>query len=408
MAELAEEIKKLGTDLQANIEKASNEAKEAGKVSAETKSAVEAITQKLTDNASKQDEQQKHLDALDMQLKRGLGQGMSGTQSLKALLAEQFAKKEHMEAFVSSRFKKGFAIDLEEKAVGTTMSSGTNITGTLFVSPAVQPGVVFQPYNPTHVREFLSKGTTTSNQIGYIEDLGGNSNAAYVAEGGAKPQSDRNLTIKYAPVEKIAHYYRMPEEMIADIPYITSHITMIGLAELATVEDQVLLYNPGTTATIKGLTVAATPFAAGTLVVPTPNVYDVLVAAKLQIRKKQYQATAVLISPLDFAKLYLLKDTQGRYLFPEMQTGQAPRLAGVPIVENTAIVEGDFLIGDFVRGAQLFDRMQSRVQLFDQDQDNAIKNLVTIVIEERLAMPVYRPTAFVYGTFAAAILDLAS
>jgi hypothetical protein len=48
------------------------------------------------------------------------------------------------------------------------------------------------------------------------------------------------------------------------------------------------------------------------------------------------------------------------------------------------------------------------IRFFDQDRDNAIKNMVTIVIEERLALPIYYTDGLVKGTFSAAITDLTS
>jgi hypothetical protein len=54
------------------------------------------------------------------------------------------------------------------------------------------------------------------------------------------------------------------------------------------------------------------------------------------------------------------------------------------------------------------DRKGTSVRFFDQDQDNAIKNLVTVVIEKRLAMPVYFPGSIIRGAFATAITDLTS
>src|SRR3546814_3746850 len=62
---------------------------------------------------------------------------------------------------------------------------------------------------------------------------------------------------------------------------------------------------------------------------------------------------------------------------------------------------GNFLTGAFRLGAQIFDRQDARVEVSTEDSDNFRKNLVTILAEERLALAVYRPEAFIRGGFAA-------
>jgi HK97 family phage major capsid protein len=131
----------------------------------------------------------------------------------------------------------------------------------------------------------------------------------------------------------------------------------------------------------------------------------VLVKAIAQARNDEYRANAVMINVADWYNLLLLKDEDGQYLMPEAYRfgAVAPRIAGVPLIGTTAITAGDFLVGDFGLGVQVFDREQSNIRFFEQDADNVTKNLVTVRVEERLALPVYRPKAFVYGNFAAAL-----
>ncbi|THD70960.1 MAG: hypothetical protein E7813_06710 [Bradyrhizobium sp.] len=43
--------------------------------------------------------------------------------------------------------------------------------------------------------------------------------------------------------------------------------------------------------------------------------------------------------------------------------------------------------------------MGATLMISTEDQDNFIRNLATFLVEERLAMTVRRPQAFVYGAF---------
>jgi HK97 family phage major capsid protein len=58
---------------------------------------------------------------------------------------------------------------------------------------------------------------------------------------------------------------------------------------------------------------------------------------------------------------------------------------------------GKFLVGGFTMGAQIWDRMDAAVQISYEDGDNFKKNMATLLAEERLALTVYRPSAFIYG-----------
>ena len=285
-----------------------------------------------------------------------------------------------------------------QKAVHTT---GTSLTGEV-IAPTRIEGVIAPPNRPVHIRQFISEGQTTSNSIRYIEETGFTNNAAMVAEGTDKPESDITLAVKDAPVRLIAHLARVSRQMLDDIPYLASYLGARLRYGLRLTEDAQILYGDGTGENLKGLTTYAASAFDKTLlhsgVVEMINRIDVIRFAILQARRAEYAVDVVMLSPLDVAILESLKDSQGRYL------DELDRL-GVTIVENTAVQDGDFILGSFSTGGvvQLFDRMETEVEFFEQDRDNVPKNLVTVRAEERLALPVYRPEGIVYGTFADAL-----
>lgn len=303
--------------------------------------------------------------------------------------------------------KQKFDITLNRKAVGNMTSAGS-LTGSYFVSPDTRPGIVLKAYEEAHMRNLLPVGSTTSNIIRHVRDNGGEGGPAMVAEGGTKPQMDRDLSIEDASVRKIATYLRIPEEMIEDIPYITGFLTSMGTQEVLSLEDTQILYGDGTGQNLSGLFTNATAFAPGaTAIIATPNRFDVLRAARMQMRKAKRKPTFALLSPFDYFMMTSAKDTTGNYILQGGGNGLVPNLDGVPLYEHTAVVDGDFLLGDRM-AAEIDFRSNLSIRFFDQDQDNAIKNLVTVVIEERLALPIYYTSGFLKGTFAAGITDLTS
>ena len=62
-----------------------------------------------------------------------------------------------------------------------------------------------------------------------------------------------------------------------------------------------------------------------------------------------------------------------------------------------AQAQNRFLNGAFDIAAQIFDRMEIEVLLSTENVDDFEKNMMTIRAEERLALAVYRPEAFVTG-----------
>jgi HK97 family phage major capsid protein len=310
---------------------------------------------------------------------------------------------------------KKFSFDIDTKAVGN-MGSAANLTGSYFVPPTVVPGVILQPYNQTHMRDVLNTGQTDSNIIRYIRDNGGEGGPTTVAEAGTKPQMDRDLAIVDAPVRKIATYLRVPEEMIEDIPYLTSFLTNVGTQEVMAVEDTQIIYGDGTGQNLSGLATAGnfTAYAAdagggaASGVVTAPNEYDVLTSAVKQMRVLKRVPTVHLVSPVDYWKMVSRKDTTNNYILQGGGNGLVPATAGgVPITQMNQIAAGDFITLDR-NAAQIYFRSNITVRFYEQDQDNAIKNMVTIVIEERLALCIYYVTGIIKGTFAAAITDLTS
>jgi HK97 family phage major capsid protein len=388
------------------IKGAANEAKTAAAEAKNAADSANAIATELKEWRVQKDEadkkNQEAIDKLLVQSKKSpiLGNGMN-IKSFEGEIEELLTKSAD-----KLKTKNKFSLQLERKAVGDM--SVANTTGSYFVTPDVRPGVVLKPYESLHMRNILPVGRTSSNVVRYVRDNGGEGGPAATAMGATKPQMDRDLSIEDANVRKIASYIRVPEEMIEDVDYLTTFLTNVGTQETIKVEDAQIIYGDGTGQNLSGLFTNAIAFAAGSAVIgASANRYDVLRAARLQLRKAMRVPSFVLVSPFDYFMMTSQKDTSNNYILQGGGNGLIPYIDGVPVIETTAINEGDFLIGDR-NAAEIDFRTNLNIRFFEQDQNNAIQNMVTIVIEERLALPIYYTNGFVKGTFAAAITDLTS
>ncbi len=95
----------------------------------------------------------------------------------------------------------------------------------------------------------------------------------------------------------------------------------------------------------------------------------------------------------------LLKDADGKYILGDPAAAVEPRLFGLPVVPTKAMNAGSFLVGNFAEAATIYDRWQARIEV-GYVNDDFVRNLCTILAEERLALAVKNPQALTYGNFA--------
>ena len=69
------------------------------------------------------------------------------------------------------------------------------------------------------------------------------------------------------------------------------------------------------------------------------------------------------------------------------------------VVETTAIESGECLLGAFGLGAMIWDREQASIRISEHHDDYFIRNMLAVLAEERLALTIFRPQAFVLVNF---------
>jgi HK97 family phage major capsid protein len=126
---------------------------------------------------------------------------------------------------------------------------------------------------------------------------------------------------------------------------------------------------------------------------------DILRRAMTQCRIAEYRPSAIVLHPTDWEEIELTKDSTGQYVWANPRSLLGPTLWGLPVIDSTALEEGEFLLGAFDLAAQIWDRQDARIDVSTENADDFEKNLVTIRGEERLTLTVYRPESFIYGDF---------
>ena len=75
-------------------------------------------------------------------------------------------------------------------------------------------------------------------------------------------------------------------------------------------------------------------------------------------------------------------------------------VAGVPIIATDIVTAGTFMTADLNKAAELLFEDNIMTEFAYEDGDNFTKNLVTVRVEESVALPIYYTTAMLKGSFA--------
>lgn len=375
LGKISDQVKEQG-------EKALSEAKKAGDMSTETKTRVDEMLVKQGEL------QAQLLEVQQKQARRGGGEG----PELKTAGQQMVASQEFKDFVAGGNYKKGF--NFATKAV-VSVTSDPASAGDL-IAPDRQAGIVAAPNRRMTVRDLITPGTTGSNLIQYVKETGFQNMAATVAEGALKPKSDITFDLVASSVVKIATYVKASTEILADAAMLQSYIDGRLRYMLSFVEEAQLLKGSGVGNNLNGIYTQAAAYVPP-LVVSGPTRIDVLRLALLQAELAEYPSTGIVLHPADWAAIELQKDTTGAYIFANPQSLANPALWGRPVVSTQAMTIDTFLVGAFKLGAQVFDRMQANVMVATESEDDFIKNMVTILAEERLGLAVYRPEAFIKG-----------
>lgn len=310
---------------------------------------------------------------------------------------ERFVEDDKFKSFAGETRPRGRVI-VDVKDISSLTTDAPGSVGTL-VQPDRSAAPVMQPQRRMTIRGLLAPGQTSSNQIEYDKETGFTNNAAPVAEGTSKPQSEIQFEDATAPVRTIAHWMRATVQILSDEPGLRSMIDQRLRYGLAYAEEVQLLNGSGTGQNVSGLITEASAFNAA-FVPEGANLIDTIRLGHLQVALAEYPSNGTVLHPIDWAKIETAKDAQGRYLIGNPQGSTMPMLWNLPVVPTQAMGLGKFLNGAFNLAAQIFDRQDATVEVSTEDGDNFTKNKVTIRAEERLALAIYRPEALVYGDLA--------
>jgi HK97 family phage major capsid protein len=249
------------------------------------------------------------------------------------------------------------------------------------------------------LRDVLNVSRTDSNAVEYPTMTASTRAAAPVADGNLKPEAAMTLGVATAPVRTMAVWIPVTEQQLADLPQLQNIINVELSWDLGRTEEEQILWGDGLGQNLLGI--FPTPNVVAGRTVANDTLLDMARRAITDVQVGELEPNAIVVDPLDWETMVLTKATTNEYIWSIVTQDNVERLWSVPVVVTRAVREpGAFatnerrmLVGDFQRGATLWDRQQAGVSV-GWKNDDFIRNLRTIRAEQRLAFGVKRPAAF--------------
>lgn len=240
-------------------------------------------------------------------------------------------------------------------------------------------------------RDLFTVTRISGNAVTFFRQGAYEGSPAVTAENTKKPQNSTSFDSVTLPLSKIAAYIKETDEIVTDAPFLADEVKNSLIFEVENVEDSHIISTvAGTTGILAGTYGSGSGSIAGSL-------EDGVLYAIKQIKEQAgLDADSIVINPLDMFALQTAKDLNGQYVGGGFFYGAYGNggykmpvyLWGVPVFESSEVTQGDVLIAAKPAVKVWTKGDEVSVKLYEQNEDDAIYNRVTLVGEERLAVAV--------------------
>lgn len=375
-------VEAIEAKISAFSEKADNEIKSIGKVSHDTKTAIDNLGIKQRELA---DEilQLKQRQVLPVEMSQTDGWGSQFVKS------DEYTGRVHL--LKGNRQFGSIGFEVKNTLTGSDTT----------VAPDRKPGIVPGAYAPLTLEAFLPSLPTSSNAIEFTKENVFTNSAAEAAEGVAKAESALTWTLVNMPISTVAHWIKISRQLASDNAALAAYVdTRMRYGVNRRVETQ-LVAGDGTAPNISGILDTGNFTAHGYADAALGSTLKKLVLIRKIIGDLQAAGDdpdGILLNPADWATIDidLFTTAAGQSLRTINDAGQ-PMLFGKPIIVSVGMTADNVAVGNFGMACTVYNREGVVVEMSDSDSDNFTKNLITLRAERRLALATERPAAIRAG-----------
>jgi HK97 family phage major capsid protein len=394
--QIKSEILSAAQDMKLARQEMADEVKRFGSASAETKAEFDKL--------------QLRMDDLEAQLKKPAAKGNAYGDGEQKSLAEEFMATGALQEWRDRGHDgRGFSVKLARsffpesliRRKATVLSTG--VPGSDQWLPGIQAPLVEE----LRIRDLMTVVPTTESVIKFVRELAFTDGTSPQVEGEAKGESSITFEDAEARVRTIATWLAVSKQAIDDNDRLQAYLEGRLRYRLKLKEESQILGGDGTGENLDGIIPQATAYDGGGIATAGDTPIDIILNAATQLRLANAPHEGTCLNPIDYGKIRKVKTDEGTtanrgsYLVgnPGADPFLSTMLWGRPCVVTTSIEAGTFLVGAFRTFAQLHDRQQIQVDVSASHDDFFVKNKFAIRVEERLAVLVLRPEAFIYGSF---------
>ena len=299
-----------------------------------------------------------------------------GTAETESTNPQEEKKMTQIEEFTAK------AAEMQDRSKGVTQHF-EKAYNTVVTSPTVadlDKSIAPQPRRIA-AEDFLSVATVSGGAVTYFTQgaFETNSGIGTTAQNNKKPQASTSFTGTTAALAKIAAWIKETDEIINDAPFLASEVENSLVYQIGKASDDYIINTIGSTVGIGAEEYDGT----------TVTFADGILASILKVKEK-YDASVVYLNPADIYTLLSAKDSNKQYYgggyfsgaYGNGALGIPSSIWGVPMFASSKVTQGTALVCA-KEAVKVYKKGGIDVKLYEQNEDDALYNRVTLLGEVR-------------------------